>query len=159
MDRSQADAVVADLGARLGLAGLALDEGGVATLTLDDGALVVSIGHAPNAGALDLMISLEGVEVTGARVAEVLLAANFGWRAAGGGACFAVEPSSGALVLQRRCADEDGPRLHDILESLLVAAETWAARLASAPGTSAPGEGARDRGGEPFHLARGALRA
>jgi hypothetical protein len=60
-----------------------------------------------------------------------------------------VEPSSGALVLQRRCADEDGPRLHDILENLLVAAETWAARLASAPGAAAADKAARDRSGEP----------
>jgi hypothetical protein len=68
-----------------------------------------------------------------------------------------VEPSSGALVLQRRCADEDGPRLHDILESLLVAAETWAARLGPAPG-GPTADGARD-GGEPVHLATGVLRA
>jgi hypothetical protein len=160
MDRGQADALVADLGARLGLSGLALDEGGVATLTLGDSSMVLSIGHAPGgAGALDLMVSLEGVEATGARVAEAALSANFGWRAAGGGACFAVEPSSGALVLQRRCADEDGPRLHDILENLLVAAETWAARLASAPGAAAADKAARDRSGEPVHLVMGALRA
>jgi hypothetical protein len=149
MDRSQADALVADLGARLGLAGLALDEGGVATLTLDDAPWSVSIGHAPKRRRARPDDQPRGGEVTGARVAEVLLAANFGWRAAGGGVCFAVEPSSGALVLQRRCADEDGPRLHDILENLLVAAETWAARLASAPGAAAADKAARERSGEP----------
>ena len=133
MDRDRAAALVAELGTRLGIPGLALDERGSATLAIDDGAVIVTLGHNPGAGTIDLMVCLDEVEPSGAQLGR-LLAANFGWTATEG-AAFALEPASGALVLQRRCsADELGRRgLPNILEGFVATAEAWAERLAAAP--------------------------
>jgi hypothetical protein len=135
MDRTEADALVARLGQVLGIAGLALDEGGVCTLAIDDGAVVVSLGHNAGAGTLDLMTCLDEVVPDG-RLASRLLQANFGWHGTGG-AGFAIEPVTGALVLQRRlCAAEaEGNGLAGALEALVAAAQAWSRRLAEEPTT------------------------
>jgi hypothetical protein len=138
MDRGEAEGVVARLGEALGIAGLALDEGGICTLAIDDGAVIVSLGHNPAAGTLDLMICLDEV-VPDAGLATRLLQANFGWRTTGG-ASFAVEPVSGAVVLQRRvgAAEAGGGGVIAALEALVATAQAWAARLGEA---AAPPEG------------------
>lgn len=153
MDRQQVEALIAELGRQLGIREFALDDDGVATLTLDEGGTIVSLGHAPHAGTLDLMICLDEVVPAGAAVAEAF-AANFGW-GVGDGACFALEPTSGALVLQRRCTVEDGPRLRDILEGMVLSAEAWARRLA--PREREPA--AEPDGDQLAYLATGAIRA
>lgn len=153
IDRQQAEALIAELGRQLGIPELALDDDGVATLALDEGGTIVSLGHAPDAGTLDLMICLDEVVPAGAALAEAF-AANFGW-GVGDGACFALEPTSGALVLQRRCTAEDGPHLHDILEGMVLSAEAWARRLGPR-GCEPAAEPVAVRFG---HLAIGALRA
>jgi hypothetical protein len=109
MDRGQADILVGDLAKALGISSLVLDEGGMCILQLEEGqdSVLVSIGHNAGAGSLDLMACLPGVEPSPARVAAALLA-NFD--ADGGGATFAAEESTGALVLQRRYF---GPDLGD----------------------------------------------
>jgi Tir chaperone protein (CesT) family len=134
MDRSQADALVTRLGEELGIAGLALDDGGSCTLFIDDGAVIVNLGHNPQAQSIDLMTCLDAVEPGRALLAR-LLEANFGWRLSG--ATFAIEPGSGSVILQRRLtaaeAAADGG-LRSALDSLIAAAEAWSARL-SAPET------------------------
>ena len=148
MDRDRAAALVAELGTRLGIPGLALDERGSATLAIDDGAVIVTLGHNPGAGTIDLMVCLDEVEPSGAQLGR-LLAANFGW-AVTEGAAFALEPASGALVLQRRCsADEIGRRgLPNIIEGFVATAAAWAKRLAASP---ADGNGAADDDADAFN--------
>lgn len=165
MDRTQADGLVAALGGQLGIPELGLDEDGVATLVLEgggvddgDAGMVLSLGHSPRAGTLDLMVCLDGTAPAGVQLAEVLTA-NFAWQATEG-ACFALEPSSGALVLQRRCTAEDGPRLREIAEGLVAAAEAWAGRLGRAPADGeGPPAGAEEEPGGLARFAMGALRA
>ena len=131
MDRSQADALVSELGEQLGIAGLALDESGSCTLAIDDGAVVLSLGHNPGASSIDLMICLDDIDTTRLQLRRVLLA-NFGWLTTAG-ASFALEPMSGALVLQRRCtaADLGHGGLRAVVESLVGSAEGWSKRLAA----------------------------
>lgn len=166
MDRTQADALIGELGGQLGIPELALDGDGIATLVLEgggdgdggDAGMVLSLGHSSRAGTLDLMVCLDGTVPAGAQLAEVLTA-NFAWQATDG-ACFALEPSSGALVLQRRCTAEDGPRLRDLAEGLVAAAEAWAGRLERAPADAeGPPAGAEEEPGGLARFAMGALRA
>jgi hypothetical protein len=149
MDKGQAGVVVADLGARLGIDGLALDERGSATLAIDDGEVIVTLGYNPGAGTIDLLACLDEVEPSGAQLGR-LLAANFGWTMTEG-AAFALDPASGALVLQRRCsADEIGRRgLSSILEGFVAIVAAWAKRLAAAPATGS--DDAADGEVDAFH--------
>jgi hypothetical protein len=149
MDQGQAKTLVAELGARLGIEGLALDERGGATIAIDDGEVIVSLGYNPGAGTIDLMACLDEVEPSGAQLGR-LLAANFGWTVTEG-AAFALEPASGALVLQRRCsADEISRRgLSNILEGFVATAAAWAKRLAAAPATGS--DDTADDGVDAFH--------
>jgi hypothetical protein len=133
MDRDQADALIAALGAAIGIPELALDDGGICTLSIGEGELIVNLGHDRDAGTIELMTCLDAV-ADAAPLAATLLQANFGWRGTSG-ACFAVEPASGALVLQRRvtAAEATQAGLRPALEDLVVAARSWAPRLAEAP--------------------------
>lgn len=127
MERSQADALITELGETLGIVGLALDDGGSCTLFIDDGAVIVSIGHNAAAKTIDLMVCLDAVE-PGSAPLNRLLQANFAWRGSLG-ATFAIEPASGALVLQRRVTAADAGELRQTLEDLVAAAESWAKQL------------------------------
>ena len=132
MDRSEADPLIARLGVELGITGLALDDEGSCTLFIDDGAVIVHVGHNPGASSIDLMTCLDGFEPGTAPLAR-LLEANFGWRWSG--AIFAIEPGSGAVVLQRRLtaaeASENGG-IKSALENLVAAAGAWSASLSQA---------------------------
>ena len=129
MDRDQVNVLISRLGEGLAIPDLALDEAGTCTLVIDNGAVIVNLGHNRSAGALDLMTCLDRVELSAPNLMQ-LLGANLGWRATGG-ATFAVEPTSGAVMLQRRLTagevNEEG--LKSALESLVVAAEVWTRRL------------------------------
>jgi hypothetical protein len=135
MDRNQANALASRLGEAIGIADLALDEGGTCTLVIDNGAVIVSLGHNTAAGALDLMTCLDQVEPTPANLSR-LLQANLGWRGSGG-ATFALDPTGGAVMLQRRIGDaeatEDG--LKAALEGLVATTEAWIKRFSDQQAT------------------------
>jgi hypothetical protein len=145
MDRHQADALVSRLGDGLGIAELGLDDGGTCTLVIDNGAIIVSLGHNAAAGALDLMTCLDQIDPTPANLSRALQA-NFSWRGTGG-ATFAMEPGAGSFVLQRRLdgaeATQDG--LKAALEALVAAAEAWTKRLSE----QQTGEDAAERAAPP----------
>ncbi len=149
MDAGQANVLVAELGRQLGIADLALDEGATCTLFVDDGAVIVSFGFNKTAQAIDLMICLDAVEPATAPLA-LLLRANFSWLGSRG-ATFAIEPASGALVLQRRVAGNavHVAELRQALEELVAAADAWAKRLAAetAAAGEAPASAPADRKG------------
>ena len=136
MDRDQVDTLVTRLGEGLGIPDLALDDAGTCTLVIDNGAVIVNLGHNSGAGALDLMTCLDRVEPSSPNLMQ-LLGANLGWRATGG-ATFAVEPTSGAVMLQRRLTANDATDegLKSALESLIAAAEVWTARLTGHTGAA-----------------------
>jgi hypothetical protein len=127
MDRNQAEALVSRLGQVIGIADLALDDAGTCTMVIDNGAVIVSLGHNAAAGALDLMTCLDQVEPTPANLAR-LLQANFSWRGSGG-ATFALDPTGGAVMLQRRIADATDDELKAALEALVATAEAWIKRF------------------------------
>lgn len=127
MDRNDADRLVADLGRKLGLPDLALDEAGTCILATEDGTMIPTLGHNAGAGSIDLMLCLDEV-VPGPAQLGGLMAGNFGWP---GGLCFATEPASGALVVQRRCSAHDlAEGLLPVLTGLVGAARAVAERLA-----------------------------
>lgn len=131
MDRTQADAYISQLGNSLGLDGLALDADGLCMLVLDGGVLIITLGYQPGTGSFNLMICLDEVVPTPAQMSE-LLSANFGWARTDGGA-FALEPSTGALALQRRCGDNElQSGLYAIIEGMVNVAERWRDRLLAA---------------------------
>jgi hypothetical protein len=138
VDRGQADIIVADLGRELGMPGLALNDEGMGILALDQGAAIVAIGYDKTAGTIDLMTCLAEVEPSPAR-SLAALRANFSSRGPG---CeiLAVDPSSGAFVLQRRYGGQDLVEggLAGAVQGLLTRAEQWTRRLASlaGPGTT-----------------------
>lgn len=129
MERATADRLVAEFGARLGVPDLKLDESGTCTFALGEGEILPTIGYNAGSRTIDLMICLDGV-VPGATQLSDLMAANFAWLGSAG-ACFAIEPGSGALVLQHRCGTEElGEGLYPLVAGLVAAAEHWGARLA-----------------------------
>lgn len=126
MERTEADRLVAELGDRLGIAGLKLDGSGTCTLFIDEGKFIPTLGHNPGAGSIDMMVCIDDLVPNAAQLSS-LMAANFGWT---DGACFAVEPSSGALVVQRRCTPHQlGNGLLPHLEALIGVAEAASTRL------------------------------
>ena len=149
MDRGQADIVVADLGRELGIPALALNDDGMGILVLDESATVVAIGYNQVAGTLDLMTCLAEVESSPAR-SLAALRANFGSRGPGG-ETLAVDPTSGAFVLQRRYGGQDlvESGLAGAVRGLLAHAEQWTRQFASlaGPRSGASGNAARASGG------------
>ena len=154
MDRGEADALVARLGEELGIAGLALDAGGSCILSIDEGAMIVSLAHDPAAGAVDLMTRLDEVAPAGGALLGRLLRANFAWHATAG-ATFAVEPMSATLVLQRRVtsAQDEADGLRGAVERLVATAEAWKKELAQRQDVTGA------RAGEPAPTAAGILKA
>jgi hypothetical protein len=140
MDRTQADAHITRLGDVLGLAGLALDEQGLCLLALDGGALLVKMGYQPQSGSINLMVCLDKVVPTPVQMAD-LLAAHFGWAHVDTGV-FAIEPGTGALVLQRRCGDgELDAGLYSIVDAMVNVAERWRDNLAAGASPLAQSQG------------------
>jgi hypothetical protein len=131
MDRGQADVLVGDLASALGIPSLALDEGGMCILALEEGddRVIVSIGHNTGAGALDLMCCLDSVEPSPRRNADALIAnAN---APAGTAVTLAAEPKTGAYVVQRRYFGPDfgDGGLPGAVVSFVDDALAWARRL------------------------------
>ncbi len=134
MNRAQADILVSDLAQAMGMQALALDESGMATLSV--GELIVTLGHNAAADSLDLMACLDVIDATPARVAEALMA-NYANGA--GGVTFATEPETGALVLQRRCLESDfgDGGLPAAFAGFVNDAEAWSRRLSALHGFDA----------------------
>jgi hypothetical protein len=131
MDRAAADLHVAELGKRLGMPGLALGEDGMCILSIDNGVLLPTIGYNQRTGTLDVMICMDEAVPSGRQLYR-LLAANFAWTRSEG-ATFAVEPGSGALVVQRRCGPDDlAHGLMPVLEGLTALATYWTKHLTEA---------------------------
>jgi hypothetical protein len=127
LDRGQANVIVADLARETGIADLALDADGFGIVAFDS--TIVGIGYNQTAGSLDLMTCLDDVEPSPAR-AVAAMRANFRWSGPG---CetLAVDPKSGAFVLQRRYV---GPDLVDgglpgAMRELLAQAGRWTRTL------------------------------
>lgn len=150
MDRAQADALISELASQLNLPDLALDSMGACSIAVNDGATLVHIGHDTSGRTLNFMICLDDIVPAGAQLFD-LLSANFDG-VLGGGGYFSVEPSTGALVLQRRIAADSlqGRAMLDVLEAMVNAAEYWSTKLADAPesGIDAPAEA----GISSFHM-------
>ncbi len=140
MDRTRAEALVAELGQQLGIEGLVLDERGTCTLAINEGAVIVTLGHNPRTGSIDLMACLDEVEPSTTQLVRVL-GANFGWLETAG-ATFALEPGSGALVLQGRCLGPalDHGGLRRAVETLVATADGWSRRLAVMASAAEDGE-------------------
>ena len=131
MDRGQADILVGDLAKAMGIPTLALDEGGMCILALEEGPerVIVSIGHNVGAGALDLMCCLDSVDPSPRRNAEALIANSD--PPSHGAVILAAEPRTGAYIVQRRFLgpefDEGG--LPAAVVAFVDDALAWAKRL------------------------------
>lgn len=128
MEREQADVLVSDLAAAMGIADLKLGDDGLCLLSFEDGRIIVSIGFNARANSLDLMSCLDEVTPTPAGIAEALQA-NFD--NGPNGLLVAAEPSTGAMAVQRRYY---GPDLGDgglpaAVSAFVDDAEAWAKRL------------------------------
>lgn len=140
MNRAQADAHITRLGEALGLGGLALDDQGLCLLALDGGALLIKMGYQQQSGSINLMVCLDKVVPTPVQMAD-LLTAHFGWAHVDTGV-FAIEPGTGALVLQRRCGDDElGAGLYSIIDAMVNVAERWRDILATGASPLAQSQG------------------
>ncbi len=130
MTRAAADALLLELGDRMGLPGLHLDRNGCCRLAFD-GRWLVTVAFMPG-GRLFLHCPI-GVPATpealDAAVMMTMLQGSFMGRGAAGGT-LAIGPDRRPCV-QRDLAiiETDGSALHAALEQLLNTAETWSARL------------------------------
>lgn len=147
MTRSTADALLQELGARMGIPGLRLDDAGCCQLAFDQQWLVTLV-WVPQRERLVLHCPIAAPSVTAglpAATLQAMLQANFLGRGAGAGGLLAVGTD------QRACVQWELPlpgaepaALYNGLEALLHTAERWAQRLQQAP-TGGP----RERGGAP----------
>jgi len=121
MERAKADRLIAELGTKLGVADLALDDSGGAGLLIDD-AVFLRIAVDEATGGFDIFAPLGGIAPSPANLARAL-SASFCWRPAGG--TFGLDPTRNELVLQRHCpgADLDAAGLLQALEGVVAQAE------------------------------------
>ncbi len=130
MTRAAADALLLELGDRMGLPGLHLDRAACCRLAFD-GRWLVTVAFMPG-GRLFLHCPI-GVPATpealDAAVMMTMLQGSFMGRGAAGGT-LAIGPDRRPCV-QRDLAiiETDVSALHGALEQLLDTAETWSARL------------------------------
>jgi hypothetical protein len=111
----RASALLAELGGLIGIDDLTLDGDGIATLSLDGGAAIVTLGARDVEDALELMCCLDTVAPKPAVLREMLRANFLG---GAGRPVFALEPGSDAVVLQQsvRLEGMTGAELARILE-------------------------------------------
>ena len=125
MDRIHADKLVAELGGRLGLPELALDDADSCSLSIDGGAVTVRISYTEETDMFDFSTRLEQLAPKPAQMARVL-GLNFCWQA-NAGATFSLDRLSGRLELNRRClaSDLDLAGFSTALEKLVGHAIAW----------------------------------
>jgi hypothetical protein len=144
MDAEQARTLVAEIGKRLEIPDMELDEVGTCALAVDGGAVTLTLVHDEETGALDIGAMLSELELTPARLARAL-AANFCWAPAGG-AAFGLDDFSDTLVLQHRVEGEsDADTLIPVLEGLVNHASAWAKLLAEVTEEEKPTQAATMR--------------
>ena len=131
IDAPYVNTALRELASSIGMSELALDERGGCAFAVDDGALRLELQFEPRIGALDLTLWLDRIKLSATRM-HAMLAANFCWQGAQG-AAFAIEPMSGALVLQQRCFENDLAHggLRSAVERLVQHARAWPSYLAS----------------------------
>ena len=139
MNRSEVDALVNDLGRRLGLEGLCLDGSGCCQLAFDRCWLVTMVLHpAGDRLVMHCPIGPPG-EIEPADLLA-MLQGNFLGCAAWGGS-LAIAPDRRACVQQEIALNQAGVGsnlIQKALERLLIAAETWATRLREGAATRQP---------------------
>jgi hypothetical protein len=123
----------------MGIADLKLGDDGMCLLSFEDGKIIVSIGFNARARSLDLMSCLDEVTPTPAGIAEALWA-NFENGPAG--LVVSAEPSTGAMVVQRRYFGSDlgDGGLPAAVSAFIDDAEAWARRLGERAAEKAPAE-------------------
>jgi Tir chaperone protein (CesT) family len=141
--RERVDLALAELGGRIGLEGMRLEEDGSAVLMLDE--VVVNMELDDAADRLLLYAGLGRPTGGWERLYEALLRGNFLW-AATRGATLSLEPAGGEVMLQQAVAASglDGAALESLLEGFADAAESWAGRVAAAGDEAAPPAGPHD---------------
>ena len=153
MGRDEVDTVLADLGERIGIAGLRLDAAGACQLVFDQRWLVTLLHVPQQAGvALNCPVTAAGhAEQLGAKALRAMLRAGF--HGAGSGTTLAIGPDDRAY-LQRLLpvTGRRGDALHQALEQLLDLAETWAERLGRAESDPSPPRG--DSASAPWAMQR-----
>ncbi|HSV46276.1 MAG TPA: type III secretion system chaperone [Ramlibacter sp.] len=153
MARPLADGLLSDLGQRLGMAGLCLDDAGCCQLLFDQRWLVTLL-HLPAPGWLGLHCPVSAAGATDTLPRGTLLAmlqGSFVGRGAGGaGATLCVSPDQRAWLQQVVGIEgSSGERLEQAIEQLLVHAQAWSQRIESggddAPASAAPAQWAMQR--------------
>lgn len=135
MTRRTADAILLELGSRMGLPGLRLDESGCCQLVFDRRWLVTCVVH-PTGERMMLHCPISAPEAVAALDADmltVLLRGNFMGCSACGGS-LAIAPDQRVCVQYEiflPATSVDG--MQQAIERLLQAAETWSNRLACGP--------------------------
>jgi hypothetical protein len=122
--KAHADRLIAELGGKLGVDGLALDDAGRCSLSVEGG-VVVRISYAEAVDLFELRATLQRLSPKPAHLARTL-GLNFCWRA-NAGATFALDRASGRLALSR-CRPADGLDLAGLgtaLEELVGHALAW----------------------------------
>lgn len=150
--REHVDLALAEVGSRIGLDGMRLEEDGSAVLMLDE--IVVNL-ELDEAGDRLLMYASLGRPAGGREALyEALLRGNFLWGATGG-ATLSLDPGEGDVMLQQAATAStlDGAALEALLEDFANAAESWAGRVAAGDDDEEAGGGTatgRPDGHEPL---------
>ena len=143
--RNSINTVLSELGGRLGLGHLALDEDGEAALAFDE--VLVQLELDEERRVLKLASYLGKPQGDSARTCRQLLEASFLGEGAAGG-MLARSPGSGSIVLHHALpvAGLTLAGLETSLQAFVDTADSWSARLAAEPDEAPPAE----RGPEPM---------
>ena len=135
MNRSAADAILLELGTRMGLPGLRTDDSGCCQLVFDRRWLVSCVVH-PSGERMMLHCPItlpQALASLDAEMLTILLRGNFMGCSACGGS-LAVAPDQRVCVQYEVMLPGSGVEgLQQALERLLQAAETWSNRLSQGP--------------------------
>lgn len=125
LSRSEVNTVLAALAEHLGLSGLALDEDGLAQLTID-GTVDLMIYHLPHLPGVIIAVPLDQVASDDPAALKVMLQANMSWPLTRGG-IFSILPNTGQTVLcwHLIIADRDVERIDRDLAEMVAYAKTW----------------------------------
>lgn len=140
MNRTMAEALLLDLGRRMGIPALRMGDRGCCQLVFD-GRWLVTVSLHPSGDRLALHCPISPPDSASRFDPQTLLAlleGSFMGCAAFGGT-LAVTPDQRACVQHElRLAGAGVEVLEAAIEHLLAAAEAWAVRLAQGPGSPAP---------------------
>lgn len=125
LGREVIDGLLTQLGEQLGIAGLGLDEHGIAQLTVDDD-IAITLAHQPGFPGLIASLPLPNEGPGCGALQRRLLQANASWQRSGGGA-FLMTPGDKALLLARRIslAGSDVSRLATALTDFARQSRDW----------------------------------